>query len=271
MALSFEDAAEFVYEFCETYPGASAVEFEIGETQEELYGKHATREAAGTIFGSYSPCEGRARFAAANFSTHHQFRRSLRHEILGHFGINTFNRGEKRALLDAIVEARAVPSLGPLWQHVDRHYPGMSDSRKAEEVFAFACERIEPGEQIDHNRCVDSFLDVCIDRIRPLELRDLRYITTLVAQGLHDRTRSQRIFPVSDNDQFRKSSALIDSRDTAYAEPSLEEQLMSQDGGMAFDFDDEPSLAEQLATQADLHAVGTGSQMQHDEEPEMSP
>ena len=66
--------------------------------------------------------------------------------------------------------------------------------------------------------------------------------------------------------QLRKGS---DSRDTAYAEPSLEEQLMSQDGGMAFDFDDEPSLAEQLATQADLHAVGTGSQMQHDEEPEM--
>lgn len=269
MTLSFEEAAELVYEFCDTYPGASAVEFEIGETQEELYGKHATREAAGTIFGSYSPCEGRARFAAANFPTHHEFRRSLRHEILGHFGINTFNRSEKRALLDAIVEARAVPSLGPLWQHVDRHYPGMSDSRKAEEVFAFACERIEPGEQIDHHRCVDSFLDVCIDRIRPLELRDLRHITTLVAQGLHDRTRSQRIFPVSDNDQFRQSLASSESSDTAYTEPSLEEQLMTQEGGSSLDFDDELSLAEQLAAQAGLNAVGTASQMRYDEEPEM--
>lgn len=269
VTLSIERAEALVEEFLAAYPVASIIGFKIRETQEELYGPQATREAVGTIYGSFHPRQGRSLYAAANFSTDHEFRRSLRHEILGHFGINTFNRSEKRSLLDAIVDARAVPSLAPLWQHVDRHYSGMSDSRKAEEVFAFACERIEPGMSIDQSRCIDSFLDVCIDRIRPLELQDLRHITSLVAQGLHDCTRSLRIIPESDNDQFRQSLTSVEISDTSYAEPSLEEQLLSQQGGQSFDFDDEPSLADQMAAQAGLRQVDVDSQMQHDEEPEM--
>lgn len=223
MTLSFEEAEALVYEFCDTYPGASAVTFVIGETQEELYGPHATREAEGTILGSYNPREGRALFASANFPSDDEFKRSLRHEILGHFGINTFNRSEKRALLGAIMEARSVPSVEPLWQHVDRNYPDISEIRKAEEVYAFACERIEPGMLIDHNLCVQSFLDVCIDQVRPLELHDLRNITALVAEGLHDRTRSQKIFPEANTDQFKLSVDPLD------VEPSLEDQLAAQE------------------------------------------
>lgn len=135
MTLTIERAQALVIEFCAAYPVASTLGYQIRETQEELYGQQVTREAAGTILGSFHPRERVVAFAAANFSSDEKFRRSLRHDILGHFGINTFNPREKRALLDSIVDARSVPSLMAVWQEVDHNYPGMSDIRKAEEVF----------------------------------------------------------------------------------------------------------------------------------------
>lgn len=269
MTLSIERAEALVEEFCAAYPAASAATYTIRETQEELYGPKATREAVGTILGSFQPRSQEALFAAANFSSNHEFKRSLRHEILGHFGINTFNQSEKRALLDAIIAARSVPSVEVSWQHVDHNYPGLSESRKAEEVFAFACERIEPGVQIDHNRCVESFLDVCVDRIRPLELRDLRQITSLVAQGLHDCTRSQRIFPESNNDQFKLSALLTEHIDYPDFEPSLEDQLASQEDERAFEYEAEPSLEDQLAAQEREPSASSDESRRQYEEPEM--
>jgi hypothetical protein len=102
---------------------------------------------------------------------------------------------------------------------------------------------------IDHNRCAQSFLDVCIDQSRPLELRDLRNIAALVAQGLHDRTRSQQIFPATDWDQFKQTVANNDQVDAWFVEPSLEEQLASQENAYVFKPEIETSLEAQLAAQ----------------------
>jgi putative DNA primase/helicase len=139
--LTIERAHALVIEFCAAYPVASTLGYQIRETQEELYGQQVTQEAAGTMLGSFHPRERIVAFAVANFGSDDEFKRSLRHEILGHFGINTFNPGEKRALLDAIMTARSVPSVVPLWQHVDRNYLSISDIRKAEEVFALPVKR----------------------------------------------------------------------------------------------------------------------------------
>jgi putative DNA primase/helicase len=228
--LSIERAKALVKEFCATYPVASTLKYKIRETQEELYGPQYTREATrGPILGSFHPRKRQVAFAIANFPSDEEFKRSLRHEILGHFGINTFNPGEKRALLDAIMDARSVPSVTPVWHEVDQNYPAMSEIRKAEEVFAFVCEDIEPGTRIDPNHCVESFLDICIDQIRPLELQDLCNIAALVAEGLHDRTRSQKIFPETDTDQFKQSVPLSVEVAPFLIEPSLEDQLASQE------------------------------------------
>lgn len=207
MSLTIDHAKQLVIEFCAAYPVASTIGFKLRETQEELYGPHATREAAGTILGSFHPRGQRAVFATSNFSQDEEFKRSLRHEILGHFGINTFNPTEKRAVLDALIEARTEPSTAALWAQVDRIYPGISDLRKAEEVFAFACENIEPQTPINTPDGARSFRETCIDRSRPLQISDLINLTTMVAQGLHDRTRTQQNFPASDNAQFKIDSA----------------------------------------------------------------
>ncbi|MBT2375560.1 LPD7 domain-containing protein [Pseudomonas fluorescens] len=203
MTLSIDDAKALVIDFCATYPVASSLGYKLRETQEELYGPHATREAAGTILGSFHPGGGRVLFATSNFGSDEEFKRSLRHEVLGHFGINTFNPAEKRAVLDGIIEARNEPSTAGIWAKVDQLYPGISDSRKAEEVFAFACEDIESLAYRNAIGGAQSFRETCIERSRPMQIRDLINVTTMVAEGLHDRSRSQQIFPASDDAQFK--------------------------------------------------------------------
>ncbi|MBN4174413.1 hypothetical protein GSU75_01618 [Pseudomonas savastanoi pv. phaseolicola] len=207
MTLTIDHAKKLVIEFCATYPVASTISYKIRETQEELYGPQATREAAGTILGSFHPRGRRAVFATANFSKDEEFTRSLRHEILGHFGINTFNPAEKRAVLNALIDARTEPSTAALWTKVDQLYPGISDLRKAEEVFAFACEDIDPDAHANTLEGARSFRETCIERSRPMQVSDLINLTSMVAEGLHDRSRSQQNFPASDNAQFKIETA----------------------------------------------------------------
>ncbi len=203
MTLSIDEAKALVIEFCATYPVASSIGYKLRETQEELYGSQATREAAGTILGSFRARRGRADFAISNFRDANHFRRVIRHEILGHFGINTFNPEEKRAVLDRLIDARTEPVLADYWAAVDKHYPQLSESRKAEEVFAFACENIDPQIRADAALGIEAFRDTCIERARPMQISDLINLTAMVAEGMHDRSRSQQNFPASDDAQFK--------------------------------------------------------------------
>lgn len=267
MTLTIERAKALVVEFCATYPVASTIGYKIRETQEELYGPQATREAAGTILGSFHPGGRRALFATANFDTDEKFRRSLRHEILGHFGINTFNPTEKRAVLKTIIEARKSPDVMPLWQEVDELYVGISDIRKAEELFAFACEMIDPDTRAGYVAGAQSLQQVFMDRARPMHMSDLINVTAMVAEGLHDRSRSQQTFPESDSDQFMQGTAAAKGNRESFGilpglafqehggpividtEPSLEQQLREQEAAEASrklqrydDYENEPSM-----------------------------
>lgn len=208
MTLSVDDAKALVIEFCATYPVASTISYKLRATQEELYGPQATREAVGGILGSFRPGSRQADFATSNFRNEDEFKETLRHEVLGHFGINTFNPAEKRAILDGIIESRNEPGMSELWAEVAQLYPEADDSLKAEEVFAFACEAIEPqtrGNVIEGTR---SFRETCIERSRPMQIRDLINVTTMVAEGMRDRSRSQQNFPESDHAQFKREQTM---------------------------------------------------------------
>ncbi|RMS02935.1 putative DNA primase, partial [Pseudomonas coronafaciens pv. garcae] len=84
---------------------------------------------------------------------------------------------------------------------------GISDLRRAEEVFAFACEEIDPDAHANTLEGARSFRETCIDRSRPMQISDLINLTSMVAEGLHDRSRSQQNFPASDNAQFKIETA----------------------------------------------------------------
>ncbi|MBD1108470.1 hypothetical protein HXV84_28510 [Pseudomonas amygdali pv. morsprunorum] len=130
-------------------PASPTITYNLALNQEELYGPQNSVALRGRIDGSYRAASRRADFALANCDSNQEFERTLRHEILGHYGINTFSPAEKRAVLDGIVAGRNAPKLVELWAQVDQLYPALNDSRKAEEVFAFACENIEPQARAD--------------------------------------------------------------------------------------------------------------------------
>ncbi|RMT68815.1 putative DNA primase, partial [Pseudomonas syringae pv. theae] len=71
----------------------------------------------------------------------------------------------------------------------------------------FACEEINPDAHANTLEGARSFRETCIDRSRPMQISDLINLTSMVAEGLHDRSRSQKNFPASDNAQFKIETA----------------------------------------------------------------
>ncbi len=204
MAVTIDQAKALIIEFCAVYPVASEIKFRVRDTQEELYGKEFSTEAVGTIYGGFHPRRRQADFAAANFRDADEFKDTIRHEILGHFGINTFNP----------------------WQHVDRNYSDASELVKAEEVYAFACEAVLP-EQQSHTLAGEQVLrEVCLDRSRPMQIRDLITLTTMVAGGLRERTRTQQNFPAIDFDPFKRDTSMDTPRKPFHE--AIAEKLIEQ-------------------------------------------
>src|SRR4051794_32859763 len=88
--LTVDQGKALITEFCATYPVAYQIQYKVRETQEELYGQEFSKETVGKIFGGFRPGRGQADFATANFRDADEFKDTIRHEVLGHFGINTF-------------------------------------------------------------------------------------------------------------------------------------------------------------------------------------
>lgn len=206
MSLTVDEGKSLVTDFCKSYPSALQVRYKIRSTQEELFNAKETIEAAGKIFGAYFPASNIAGFATSNFSNENEFKDTLRHEILGHFGLNTFNAEEKRLIVTAIASAKDQPGLAELWANVDSWYPNTPELLKAEEVYAFACEAINPNDLVNTARGEKSLREVCFDQTRPMQLNDLINITNLVADGMRQGVRHQQNFPLTDQEQFKRDA-----------------------------------------------------------------
>ncbi len=202
MPITVEQGQELIAEFCRIYPVALQLKYKVRATQEEAVHETATIERAGRILGAYFPVRRCAAFAVSNFRDANDFTQTIRHEILGHFGLNTFKPSEKRALISAISKTRSQPDLSKLWSDVDTSYSQRSESFKAEEIFCLACEAVEPDSNVDWPRAERTFHQVVLARSRPMEYEDLFTIAIMVANGLKDRTGFQRTFPATDNDQW---------------------------------------------------------------------
>lgn len=209
--LSVAEVQAHVTAFCEQYPVAREVAYRVRNTLEDLYGPNFQAPGGGAVKAGFRPGyfdaeghfhRGRCDIPAANVLDEGDLGQTLRHEIIGHYGINTFGAAAKRAVLEAIIRARHEPGLTELWAKADTHYPETSELVRAEEVYAFACETIESVPRIDLAVAEQSILDTCIKPVRPMQLLDLSLITQYVAAGLHERTRAQQVFPLP-GEQFR--------------------------------------------------------------------
>ncbi|OZB57100.1 MAG: hypothetical protein B7X35_02635 [Halothiobacillus sp. 14-56-357] len=82
---------------------------------EEIYGNQLGNEVFGKIKATYHPARGEIIIPLANIRDNNDLERSLRHEAIGHFGINTFTADEKRLILTSIIDARDQPSTNKIW------------------------------------------------------------------------------------------------------------------------------------------------------------
>lgn len=228
--LSVQQVQTLVWDFCRMYPATYEIAFRVRNTLEELYGPEFKQPAGVAIKGGFIPGyfdgqghfhRGRCDIPVANLLDVRDLAKTIRHEILGHFGINTFNAEAKQRVLNAIVGARQEPSLTSLWAEADALYPGRTELERAEEVFALACESIDAVPQIDLAVAEQSILDTCIEPVRPMQLRDISLITQYVAAGLHERTRTQQVFPLP-GEQFRLTdNGRMQQQEVAMADTEL--------------------------------------------------
>lgn len=75
---------------------------------------------------------------------------TLRHEVLGHYGLDTFTPSDKKALLQKLIDAKNEKWIAPVWKQIagDSFYGKKSELHQAEEVFAHIAEKELPPRTI---------------------------------------------------------------------------------------------------------------------------
>jgi len=90
--ISKGEANFFLKEYNENIP----LDFKIAEKQEEQYGSENSFEKTGRrIEGAYHPKRKIFTLATPNIHNQQHLRTIIRHEIIGHYGLNTFKPSEK--------------------------------------------------------------------------------------------------------------------------------------------------------------------------------
>jgi hypothetical protein len=209
--------------------GNIPVKFIVRATQEELYGRSIIekypelKKASGAYlpngdhvgrnrgqsfmyFGSsailYHPREPRFNERGHETSQgQREAERVVRHEVLGHYALNTLTRKEKLNVLNTIINRKDDPTLQDVWNKVEKLYPLESKLGQAEEVYSFTAEN---GIILDKNyiRSQEKF-----------SLKDLEQLTAAIGEGIKTGQRVQQIFPQNNRAQFRKKSdSLLETR-----------------------------------------------------------
>lgn len=92
-----------------------------GDSQESIYGKLNSVEGHGYRIESVHRATRRLfTLAADNLRDRADAKATLRHEILGHYGLNEFTPAGKRQTLQRVARSRDEGSLANAWAHV-RH------------------------------------------------------------------------------------------------------------------------------------------------------
>ena len=210
MPLSMEKTEKIVVDFLSEYNGNIPLDMMIHNKQEDLYGPQASRERCGfKIEGGYHPGRGGFAIIASNLDDEKAARRLIRHEILGHYGLNTFKPEEKRAFLTQILDTKKEPTLKKLWEKVNKDYGDQPPLHQAEEVFAFVAEEERSPVQQQWDKSYAKLQQSLRQKgfsDRPVTLAELRVTARQVATEIQQGCRHQQTFPRTDQDQFRRTT-----------------------------------------------------------------
>lgn len=208
MAVTGEEADSVIHEFYNENPGIGHLTILHAPAQEDFYGPENSVEKYGAkIKGAFLPVQRAVQLPLASFRDVGDIRKSLRHEIYGHYGILTLNASDKRSLLEVIIEARQSPSIKAGWAAIDRAYANHSELLKAEEVFCLCSENIDGDFSYARAEAGKTWTAVITNKERLLQRNDLLVIAEAIADGVQRGTRIQQIFPLDNRSQFRICTA----------------------------------------------------------------
>ncbi|OCH69558.1 hypothetical protein A6E00_08575 [Vibrio diabolicus] len=114
----------------------------------------------------------------------------VRHEVLGHYALNTCSAEQKKNILETIIKHKQEPDLKRVWDNLGEAYIAQPMMTQAEEVFCFVAEN-------------KSTLDVNFDlSSQPFTLKHVEQIAARIAEGIRLGERTQQIFPANNQAQF---------------------------------------------------------------------
>ncbi len=203
--LPVDNVKRIARDFMRQYRGNIPLEVKVGRTLEELYGLNAG--GLGAAKGAYHPKSRVLTLAADRLSSRADVESTIRHEALGHYGLNTLAPDDKRAVLDAILTSRNQRSLASVWAQVDALYADMPESVRAEEVFAELASR----ERGTLGEWWDKVLALLARGLRSVGLlrgdtskAELHDLARRIAEGIRSGHAQQQTFPENDQSQFNR-------------------------------------------------------------------
>lgn len=172
----------------------------ITQTQEELYGPAATEQGI-YIKGAYHPERNAFTLIADNLDNPRDVRKTIIHEFMAHYGLDTFDAESRQELLQKVIDSRGTKdkpgTLWPMWDKIssDPFYGAKSEIIQAEEVFAHTAESTDGKFQ----EFFDSIRGLIIRALRklgliksPLTNTEIRQVIRSIAQGIRNGSRSKQ-------------------------------------------------------------------------------
>ena len=129
--------------------GAGVSNGAVGEQKSEPGGSRGGESSRERATGRVGKGEGGAREAqTGRVGAKEDLINTLRHELLGHYGTDTFTPENKRSLLQKLIDAKQQPWLAKEWGAANKGYKHLDEMGRAEEVFASIAEKDLPPRAI---------------------------------------------------------------------------------------------------------------------------
>ncbi|MCE7567525.1 PLxRFG domain-containing protein [Aliivibrio fischeri] len=137
--LNIETVNRAAQTWLDGYKGFSASNVTVVETQEQLNDLVDTQPNT-KVKAVWLSGDNRVVLVAENLNSVSDVRKTLRHELIGHNGLNGMLGEEMDSLVNRVNRLRNNKLMKPLFDKVDRSYKNAPDSVKAEEVIAKLAE-----------------------------------------------------------------------------------------------------------------------------------
>ena len=104
--MPINEVQEMADKFMADYNGNIPLKITVIENEEGYFGEPVEE----TFKGAYYAKSGEVLLVAANLENNADTSATIRHEILAHYGLDTFSKQDKRDILDQIIKSKKHPS-----------------------------------------------------------------------------------------------------------------------------------------------------------------